>query len=299
MAGLDWGTLSPRKQCDYAIHADNYSWLLGRPCERARFAASSATCNSSEMGWNKCHHLGKSPIEDNSVNLMPASGFPSRPRGGSPGSPHDGWSKCHHLGKSLIEDNSVNITLPLDSPLVSEPLHFMPLWNGAVNSITKDSVTLGSNKMQHLAKDTEGENCIEAPATPALRQYWWLPSGLASLKNGFNGPVPKAKHHRSAKGKAQAKKMHRKPSERVDIKTSFAHSPPLYLSSDLSGSDPRQGTAVRCALIREASSRIQKTLAEIDSVSADHEAETSRLTPLTLAKPEREHDGFSDKIMGA
>lgn len=78
-------SMLPQQQCNYTVHAEDYALLLSRPSVR------SEAPHAPRAAWNKHHHQAKSPIEDNSVNLLPAMGFqngPAKPLQANKTSPH-------------------------------------------------------------------------------------------------------------------------------------------------------------------------------------------------------------------
>lgn len=73
-------TLSPRfTQLEHTIRADKLAQLLREPMICSDKIEDLAQLHLRRLGWNKYHHLSKSALEEDPMNLTSISGFPSSP----------------------------------------------------------------------------------------------------------------------------------------------------------------------------------------------------------------------------
>eukprot|EP00746_Dinoflagellata_sp_MGD_P003945 gnl/MRDRNA2_/MRDRNA2_107628_c0_seq1.p1 gnl/MRDRNA2_/MRDRNA2_107628_c0~~gnl/MRDRNA2_/MRDRNA2_107628_c0_seq1.p1 ORF type:complete len:441 (+),score=74.15 gnl/MRDRNA2_/MRDRNA2_107628_c0_seq1:96-1418(+) len=74
-------TLSPRfTQLEHTIRADKLANILRQPTICSNNDEEWAQLHLRRLGWNNYHHLSKSALEEDPMNLTSVSGFPSSPR---------------------------------------------------------------------------------------------------------------------------------------------------------------------------------------------------------------------------
>lgn len=192
-----WESMSPREQDDHAVRAENYAMLLGRPVENCALlldqsARRCITLGSPRSAWNKYHHLGKSLIQDNSVNLKPALGLPSFPQKSCQRAASMGSMPSMRDWEIPQSQHECDYTIPAENYawLRARP---------AVRSDNMGSPRAAWNMNHHFGKSALESNCVNRPldslpsvldSTPVPRKPLPNSSAVSTRSYESSGTLP-------------------------------------------------------------------------------------------------------------
>lgn len=260
-------------QLEHTIRADKLASTLRQP---VICTGSMKELHLRRVGWNMCHHLGKSALEDEPIDVTPPPGLESTPRTSVKPSVENiarpfraTYYPTHYSLRFAPDTDTVNDPLvPIKAPVeVPYPDFALALPDSQGDSsaesspvitpcspLSMDSAELPAECSKKADPDDEDDiasTSTRAPSTKSSRRSSreLLEQEIANMPRAKEQSAvakahPTQKQHESVKAKAQSRHVQRRPPSRANVQSS---------------SKPRTGTLAQVDLL-EPMARMKQIL---------------------------------------